>query len=216
MKKEKPLIVLDVDFVLLDWISGLKPFLKEKGMKFKHIDKFTGSTNYPKLSELFLDVNNETENILLMKEYNNSKWIEFLPAMREDCIKELKSMSSKYDFIALTCLGLKKNQKEKRTNNLKNIYGDIFKEVKCLEVRSSKKHYLKELKLNYNVLGLVDDREIHLNEAIEAGVKPFLYCQNNNNIMIGGNYNLVTSMKDVENILNRENKIEKKRKRLFF
>ena len=68
MKKSKPVLVSDVDFVLLDWCAGLEPFLKEKGMEYKHLEKYKGSTYYPSLEELFFE-KDENIKMIIMKEY---------------------------------------------------------------------------------------------------------------------------------------------------
>ena len=75
---KKPILATDVDFVLLDWVAGLEPFLKEKGMKHDHIQKYAGSTYYPSLSELFL-IEDENKNLEILAEFNKSKYIEQLP-----------------------------------------------------------------------------------------------------------------------------------------
>lgn len=62
---KKPILATDVDFVLLDWVAGLEPFLKEKGMKYDHIKQYAGSTYYPSLSELFL-MKDENKNLEIL------------------------------------------------------------------------------------------------------------------------------------------------------
>jgi hypothetical protein len=89
---KKPILVTDVDFVLLDWCAGLVPFLKEKGMEHKHIEKYIGSTYYPRLEELFLE-SDENVNIMIMKEFNNSKWIEHLPMFQKDAKNYQKNLT---------------------------------------------------------------------------------------------------------------------------
>jgi len=177
IKQEKPFLAMDADFVLLDWCAGLKPFLAEKGIDNSHIDRYTGSTYYPTLEELFLDSDSD-KCIELMKEFNDSKWIEHLPMLQATAKEHLTLLAQEVNIVVLTCLGLGADQAAKRTNNLVELYGDIFEEVICIEVRGSKEEKLIELAKTKNVIGFVDDREKHLKEGVNAGVSPILFVRN--------------------------------------
>ena len=174
---KKPILATDVDFVLLDWVAGLEPFLKEKGMKYDHIKQYAGSTYYPSLSELFL-MKDENKNLEILAEFNKSKYIEQLPIFQKEAIEHINNIKQEYDIVAITCIGTEEVQKNKRTNNLVNHYGEVFSDVICIPVRHSKEEYLKELKKESHVEFYVDDRIKHLQEAINCLIKPLLYVRN--------------------------------------
>ena len=173
----KPILATDVDFVLLDWVAGLEPFLKEKGMRHDHIPNYSGSTYYPSLQELF-DIKDENKNLEILAEFNKSIHIENLPIFQKEAVEHLRNIQQEYDIVAITCLGTEQDQKEKRTQNLVNHYGDVFDEVVCIPVRTSKQAYLEELMKERHVEFFVDDRIKHLQEAIDANIKPLLYVRN--------------------------------------
>tara|TARA_B100000700_G_C15063044_1_gene867377 strand:+ start:10867 stop:11526 length:660 start_codon:yes stop_codon:yes gene_type:complete len=215
MKKKSDIIAMDVDFVLLDWVLGLKPFMEEKGIPTDHLEQFAGSTYYPKLTELFL-IDDEELAIKLMKEFNRSNHIENLPIFQKESHNYLKELHNEgYDFRAVTCIGNEPIHKELRAKNLMKVYGDIFNHNKVINipVRTSKEPYLKELKNEGNVLMFVDDRIPHLNEAIRLDIQPVLYTNdgkltNNKKIEV---IDCLSKLKDV--IIKQENKLNNKPKR---
>lgn len=176
---KKNIIVTDVDFVLLDWVYGLKPFLEHKGLPSNHLEKYKGSTYYPSLSELFFN-DNEHENIILMNEFNNSEFIQHLPIFQSNSLPYLQSIYEKVDIYALTCFGDGKTEARKdfRWNNLKDHYGNIFKDVICIPIRTSKAPTLRELQKKYNILHYIDDRIPHLKEATDCKIDTVLYKRN--------------------------------------
>jgi hypothetical protein len=208
----KKILVTDVDFVLLDWVVGLKPFFDEKGIQSDHLDQYRGSTYYPNLSELFFN-DNEAENIKLMKEFNDSHWIEHLPIFQDDARKHLENISKKTDIYALTCLGDGQEQKMKRTQNLINHYGDIFKDVLCIPVRTSKAPTFKKLLETNDIHCYVDDRENHLAEAVSCNIDTLLFKRNENHAETESN--VVNCWSEIDSYLDAklENESSKKTKR---
>ncbi len=170
-----PVIVLDVDSVMLDWFSNLACFLKEKGMDFEHIHPFVGTNDFVPLEDLFC-TKELSEQLALMNEYNTSKYIETLSVMEEHAIKVIAHYKGKVDFIALTCVSKCKNAASMRERNLKAHYSDGFKEVICLGARESKEEALKKLNKEYNVLFFVDDQSKHIIEAENAKVEAYQYA----------------------------------------
>jgi len=213
MKNESKIITMDVDFVLLDWVLGLKPFMEEKGISTEHLEKYAGNTYYPKLTELFL-MDDEDLAIELMKEFNRSQHIENLPIFQDEAHKYLKELHDEgYDFRAVTCIGDEPIHRELRSKNLMKVYGDVFNENKVVNipVRTSKEPYLRELQNEGNVLMFVDDRIPHLNEALRLDIQPVLYTNdgkttNNKKIEI---IDCLSSLKDV--IIKQEEKLNNKR-----
>lgn len=177
IKMKEKILVTDVDFVLLDWVYGLKPFLESKGISSEHLESYKGSTYYPCLSELFFNDCEET-NLKLLHEFNDSEYIKHLPIFEEGSHEHLGEISENIKVFALTCLGTGEEQKQSRWQNLRDHYGDIFEDTICIPVRTSKEPYLRELMEKYEIIGYVDDREKHLQEAINCNITPLLYKRN--------------------------------------
>lgn len=209
--KKRNIIVTDVDFVLLDWVYGLKPFLKDKGLPFDHLEKFKGSTYYPNLSELFFN-DNESQNIELMNEFNNSEFVQHLPIFQNDSVKHLQNIHEKVEIYALTCFGDGKSEARKdfRLNNLKNHYGDIFKDVICVPVRTSKEPALRELQKTHNVLHYIDDRIPHLKEATDCKIDTLLYKRNEEHPET--EHKIVGCWSEIESLTLAKNKIKMRKK----
>ena len=175
---KKNIMALDVDFVLLDWVGGLKPFMFEKGMDVEHLDKYIGSTYYPTLQELF-KIEEESVCINLMKEYNASPHIAHLPIFQEDSRDVFKEMyKNNIELVAVTCVGAEEKTRRLRMKNLQRYYGkEIFpyENVIAIPVRTSKEPHLRKLKERGSVIGFVDDREGHLDEAKACDITGILY-----------------------------------------
>ena len=65
--------------------------------------------------------------------------------VQKEAIEYINNIKQEYDIVAITCLGTEEDQKNKRTNNLVNHYGEVFSDVICIPVRHSKEEYLKKL-----------------------------------------------------------------------
>lgn len=204
----KKILITDVDFVLLDWVVGLKPFLDEKGIDSEHLDQYRGSTYYPSLSELFFN-DNEDQNVKLMKEFNNSSWIEHLPIFQDDSRRHLEKISKKVDIVAVTCLGDGKEQKLMRTNNLIQHYKDAIKDVICIPVRTSKAPTFANLKNNNDILFYIDDRENHLAEAKSCGIDTLLFKRNEDHAPTESK--VVNCWSEIEKLVDLNQKKTKKR-----
>ena len=173
--KQKPVIVTDVDSVLLDWLQGFATFLKEeKGMDTEHLKHFFGTSNFIETPEI-TNISCLDTNKLLVREYGKSKYIEELKAFQEDAKQHILDLHKEVDFIALSCLSKNRQIINKRKRNLKNVYGDIFKDVICIGFGQSKEPDLIRLKEQENVITFIDDREKHIQESISAGIKPILF-----------------------------------------
>ena len=223
--KKKPVIVTDVDSVLLDWLQGFAMFLQnEKDIDVKHVKKFFGTSNFIDIPEITsipcLDTNK-----LLVKEYGKSKYIEELKAFQEDSKQHILELHKEVDFIALSCISKNRQIINKRKRNLQSVYGDIFKDVICIGFGQSKEFDLIRLKEQENVITFIDDREKHIKESISAGIKPILFKRGLENIehCPENSYNVKTCWSDIKesilielelknkiSIKSKKNKIDRK------
>lgn len=180
--KKKPVIVTDVDSVLLDWLQGFAMFLKnEKDMDIEHVKKFFGTSNFINIPEI-TNIPCLDTNKLLVREYGKSKYIEELKSFQEDSKQHILELNKEVDFIALSCISKNRQIINKRKRNLQNVYGEIFKDVICIGFGQSKEPDLIRLKEQENVITFIDDREKHIKESISAGIKPILFKRGIDNI----------------------------------
>lgn len=180
--KQKPVIVTDVDSVLLDWLHGFATFLeKEKNIDVSHIKDFFGTSHFIDTTKI-TNISCLDTNKLLVKEYGKSQYIEELKAFQDDAKQHILQLHKEVDFIALSCLSKNRQIINKRKRNLQNVYGNIFKDVICIGFGQSKEPDLIKLKEQENIITFVDDREKHIQESISAGIKPILFKRGIDNI----------------------------------
>jgi hypothetical protein len=173
---KKPVIISDVDSVLLDWFAGFVDFLKSKDICTKHVNQNRGTTIFVP-TENITNINCEKTNKLLVKEFSKSNFLKNLKIFQEDSQQHIQELSKEFDFIGLSCISKNKIIKRERTLNLQNIYGDIFLDVICIGYGQSKEQHLKDLNKIHNVYGFVDDRMKHIEESILANVNPILFSR---------------------------------------
>ena len=174
--KTKPVLVFDVDSVLLDWCFGFFSFLREEGYCTRHVDHLLGKTEFIPTNQI-TKIDCKDTNRQLAKKFSDTDWLTRLPLFQEDGVEHVQSLTDKYDIVVLTCIGETEDIINKRTQNLIEHFGDIFLEIICIDYGKSKEHHLRELSSKYNVVGFTDDKESHLEESIRAGVKPLLFSR---------------------------------------
>jgi hypothetical protein len=170
----KPMLVLDSDSVLLDWCKGFTSFLKEQGICTAHVEHLMGTTTFiptPEITKILCKQANKD----LMAQFNETDWLTKLPVFQQEAVVHLQDLAKHYNIVVLTCIGETDDIIEKRTQNLIDIYGDIFSGIICINYGTSKELYLEELHKTYGVTTFVDDRLNHINESISAGVTPILF-----------------------------------------
>lgn len=129
-------ILTDVDSVLLNYDAGFFTFASKKG--FGQLP-FDGHASY----EQKLNTNSETIQQLI-EDFSKSIAFANLPVFR-DAKEHLALLSScGYRFIAVTAPGNTEHVVSKRIANLKTHFGDVFDDVICLPVGSSKEQVLSQ------------------------------------------------------------------------
>lgn len=200
----KPVIITDVDSVLLDWVGGFADFLKSKGICTEHIKQHLGTTLFIPTYKI-TQIDCENTNKLLVKEFSKSNFLKNLEAFQKDSIQHIKELSVDFDFAALTCISKNKKIKRDRTLNLQNIYGDIFIDVICIGYGQSKEPHLISLKEKHNVFGFIDDRMKHIEESISAGIKPILFSRGVDNVTCPNNsFTNMTCWSEIKELMQTE------------
>jgi len=162
--KEK-LILTDVDGVLLNWNKAFIAFMTEKG--------------YPQVPGTDSDYNLDVRHGLSLAEvlefvhvFNTSESVGKLEPL-VDSVKYVKMLAEKgFRFTAVTSLSDKPEALKYRTENLKNLFGDVFNEIVCLSAGAHKDEVLKRW-LGSDLFWIED----HAKQALaghEAGLKTVL------------------------------------------
>lgn len=152
---QEKLILTDSDGVILDWEAGFEEWMAEKGyVKLPDYDV--------KAYSLSIHYGIPKEEIKhLIKQFNESAAIGYLPMYADaiECIPKLYDMG--YDFHMITSLSLDKFAKKARIENLNRYFPfDIFNShnVTCLDVGADKGMALLPYK-NRNLFWIEDKYE---------------------------------------------------------
>ena len=186
----KPLIITDVDDVLLDWLKSFKRFLKTKNIE----------TNTPELMnwDLRTWVKALPEEILpLVREFNNSKAFAKIPAL-EDAKEVLPRLRRSHDFVAVTACARDEKTVRQRKNNLE-ILGIDFKDIHCVEIGEDKSEILK----NYPESIWVEDKYEGALQGVKVGHKSFLINRSYNLHQNHDSLTKVSCWREIEKLIKK-------------
>lgn len=128
-------ILTDADGVLVKWEAGFELFMVEKG--------------YPRVAntkkEYSISIRHGITNKQAMefvKEFNESEDIATLFPFADSVhyVKKLADLG--FRFIVVTSISSHPDAKKYRTENLVNLFGDVFDEIHCIEQGASKANIL--------------------------------------------------------------------------
>lgn len=163
-------ILTDCDGVLLDWETQFKDWMQQQGYTLVDPTAYNMNVAYNVPKE---------ESKRLVKIFNESAWMGFLPALRDARSGVAKLVEAGYQFIVITSLSLDAKAKMLRVSNLKNIFGkDVFLDVVCLDTGADKDDALAEYK-NTGMYWLEDKTENALC-GVRAGLKSILITHDHN------------------------------------
>ncbi len=129
------IILTDCDGVLLRWNEGFETFAAQKGHP-----RIPGTeTEYSMALRHGITMKQALDYI---KEYNESDAVAYLEPFADSVEYVGKLADMGFRFIAVTSLSDHPDAKIHRTNNLRDIYGDVFDEVVCLSMGASKANVL--------------------------------------------------------------------------
>ena len=124
------IILTDCDGVCLDWEAGFADWMNiNKGYKVVESGVYDISVMYGI---------EKAEGKRLIREFNNSAWMGSLHALRDSRSGMAKLVEAGYKFLAITSLSLDVKAKALRVSNLKELYGDVFVDVICLDTGADK------------------------------------------------------------------------------
>ena len=138
MKYNKKVILTDADGVLLNWEYAFTCWMEQHG----HTQVENANFLY-NIGERF-GITAETGK-LLVKQFNESAAIGFLPALR-DAMYYVKRLHEEHGYVfrCITSLSLDKNAYKLRKMNLEKLFGETaFEELVCLVFQMFHNIYLQ-------------------------------------------------------------------------
>ena len=127
------IILTDADGVLLNWEWAFSVWMQERGFTNKEQAK-----QHYHLHHHYNDLT-QPQAKALVKQFNESAAIGFLPALR-DSVHYVKKLHEEhgYQFRVITSLSLDKNAQRLREMNLNKIFGNAIESVICLDTGADK------------------------------------------------------------------------------
>ena len=157
------IILTDVDGVLLDWETAFHNWMEAKGFVRRAIATY----------DMHVVYNKEKAHIkALIREFNESAWICCLEPLR-DAVEGVKMLVAKgYRFGAITSLSNDPFAAKLREQNLKNVFGDVFDFVLCIDTGADKNEAL----LPYKDSGMwwIEDKPENAQLGADFGLKTLL------------------------------------------
>ncbi len=163
----KKVILTDADGVLLNWEYAFSCWMEQHGHT-----SVEGSNKLYDIGERF-GITKDTGK-LLVKQFNESAAIGFLPALR-DAMYYVKRLHEEHGYVfrCITSLSLDKNAYKLRLMNLEKLFGKTaFEELVCLDTGADKDEAL----LPYKDSGLywIEDKLENAEAGLAVGLKPIL------------------------------------------
>jgi hypothetical protein len=126
----KKLILTDVDGVLLDWENSFHDWMRTRGY-------IGNDVNYH--YDLHVHYNMQKDEIKEhIVEYNASAWMCCLPPIR-DAVEGVKTLSDMgFRFGAITSLSSDPYAAKLRDRNLRELFGDVWEFIICLDTGADK------------------------------------------------------------------------------
>jgi FMN phosphatase YigB (HAD superfamily) len=187
------LILTDVDGVLLDWESAFHDWMEAKGFSRNSIPTYDMHVVYGQKKEHIK---------ALVREFNNSAWMCCLQPLR-DAVEGVAALAAKgYRFGAITSLSLDPYAAKLREENLRNVFGDVFDFVQCLDTGADKDEALAPWK-DSGLFWLEDKKENAILGA-DLGLKSIIIKHHHNADFDDGRIAKADTWKEVVSIITSE------------
>lgn len=167
----KKLILTDADGCILDWEGAFALWMIKQG------HEYTPKATY-KLHHHFKDLSSQ-ELDAYVNEFCGSEQIRHLKPFL-DAKKYLKILHEKhgYKFKVITSIGSDPEIRERREENLRNLFGDAIQDVVCLD-QGSEKDLILEPYRDSNLFWVEDKYENFLT-GLRLGLNSILMRQDHN------------------------------------
>tara|TARA_B100001113_G_C20946953_1_gene551361 strand:+ start:215 stop:805 length:591 start_codon:yes stop_codon:yes gene_type:complete len=130
------IIAIDCDGVLLNWEQSFDDWMAFQGFPKHASDHYDVSMNYHM---------NKGQCEVLVKIFNESAWMKFLKPI-EGAVENVKKLADLgYKFHVITSQTLDKKANQLREENLKEVFGDVFEQIECLDTGADKDEALSKI-----------------------------------------------------------------------
>ena len=138
VNSDEKLILIDADGVLLNWIDAFVNWaIEERGLELKpdYRDHYLAE-------DKFVGFSREEHGRDLIHEFNRTEHIRSLEAIPE-AQKYVKRLAShRYKFHVITSIQNLPQIVERRSDNLRDLYGDVFTKISCINYDQTKEAVL--------------------------------------------------------------------------
>lgn len=174
MNLTKPVLILDVDGVLLSWMANLPLFCRSVGLSTKVALQAYSSPVHYDARDLF-GTSDLSQAIRLIEQYNTSRYGRYLPAYA-DAVPVIPRLAEKYTIVCLSAFGSSTEAWLNRRGNLEAFFPECISDLVLVGPGESKKAKLAELLRVYEqagVVAFVDDQDNYIEQAkdVVAGMK---------------------------------------------
>jgi 5'(3')-deoxyribonucleotidase len=130
------IIAIDCDGVLLNWEQSFDDWMAFQGFPKHASDHYDVSMNYHM---------NKGQCEVLVKIFNESAWMKFLKPV-DGAVENVKKIADLgYKFHVITSQTLDKKANQLREENLKEVFGDVFEQIECLDTGADKDEALSKV-----------------------------------------------------------------------
>ena len=166
---DRKVLLTDVDGCLVDWFSSFKTFAENKlGRQFHGLPSKFYLFEYLGISE--------DEARALVHEFNGfcPEFSRIPPCRKAEIyLPMIKEMG--YDIIAVSACSGNDNTVRMRTNNLKDVFGDIISEIHCVGTIPAKKRILERHEGTFWVEDNVEPSRIGADLGHKSLILRYLY-----------------------------------------
>ena len=156
---------MDVDGVLLNWLDGFESFLLAQAPDL-HKD-FSALDDAENLESL-LGMTSEQMHEWIDRFHHHTQFAQLKPL--PGAVKALQILEPWCNLVCITASGTSPDSQKLRHTNLRNVFGDVFEQVWCVDRSVDKPEYL----LMYDAGYWVEDQLKNALMGVNAGHMSFL------------------------------------------
>jgi hypothetical protein len=192
----KKTMLVDADGVLFNWEYAFNLFMEEHGFESVKDAKLVYNIGFR------YDIP-EKQGKTMIKHFNESAMIGFLPPLRDAVEYVTKLADEGWQFICITSLSTNKYAQKLRKKNLDKLFGEgTFEKVICLGTGADKDAVLKQFE--HSNLWWIEDKVENALAGKNIGLRPLLMEHGYN--MNESQVQRVKNWREIYNIVTGENK----------
>jgi len=166
MTKMKKTMLVDADGVIFNWEYAFNLFMEEHGFEMVDDAKLIYNIGFR------YDIP-EKQGKTMIKHFNESAMIGFLPALRDAQEYITKLSDEGWEFICITSLSTNKYAQKLRKKNIDKLFGEgTFKDVICLGTGADKDKVLQQFEGSN--MWWIEDKVENALHGQDVGLRPLL------------------------------------------